>query len=270
MTSTAARTFRHLRRVVALLVCLLAPVRAHADDPARARQLFDGASTAREAGRWDEARRLLEQSLAASPRFATAWNLVTVLEHEGDLAGAERLLERIRAGAFGDLDAERSENVATRLAELSPRVATLDLTAPEAPGGAVRVGGQLVARLDAAGRARVRVSPGAPIVSVASTDARTAERTVTIGPGETLAVELAVGLRPLRTEVVRDDAGEADHHIAPGGAGRGAPPRSFWSTPLPWIVLGAVVVVGSAVTLGLTLDAGTADPVAADFQGEPL
>lgn len=261
-----------MRPLLLVLAALsLVPARAHAEDPERARRLFEGASAARDAGRWDEARRLLEQSLAASPRFTTAWNLVTVLEHENDLAGAERLLERIRAGAFGALDEHRTENVATRLAELSPRVATLDLTAPEAAGGDVRVGGELVARLDAQGRAHVRVSPGAPVVRVTSADARTAERTVTIGPGETLAVELAVGLRPLRTDVVppteREHRGAAVADPDQAGDGR---PGGFWSSPLPWIVAGAVVVVGTAVTLGLTLGGGTADPVGADFQGAPL
>lgn len=258
-------------KTAGLIVALLfAPAVARADDPERARQLFEGATTAREAGRWDEARQLLEQSLSASPRFTTAWNLVTVLEHERDLAGAEQLLERIRTGAFGALDAERTASVTARLAELTPRIATLDITSPEAAGGEVRVAGRLVARLDASGRARVRVSPGAPLVSVTSTDARTAERSVTVGPGETLAVELELGLRPFRTDVVPETPERRNHPIEGPPEEDDEARGSFWSSPLPWVVIGAVVVVGTAVTLGLTLDGGTEDPVGADFRSEPL
>jgi len=241
-------------RLVALLAVSLAlvaapPSVARADQTTEARRLFEQASRARDAGHWSEARSLLERSLAASPRFSTAWNLATALERTDDTVGALELLLDVQAGRHGPVtDAERA-SLAERVAELSRHVGTV-VVVVDAPGADVRVGDRPPVRADASGRATVRVEPGALPISVAD-HGRRATRRVDVGAGTVHEIEIAL---PPPIEGPRQASAPRPRRRAEGGP-----------SPWIWVAVGAAVVAGGALAVGLAAGGGEDEPVDADF-----
>ena len=234
------------------LSCLLASPPALADDRDRARELFEQAAGARAEGRWEEARRLLEQALAAYPQFPIAWNLVTAVERTGDLPEAERLLERMRDGELGTMSAAEQESVLVRLDEIGARLATLRVVT-SGDADTVTVDGSAVP-LGTTGHARVRVIPGTHELSMLTGDGRRLDRTVDVAAGETQRVLLAA---PELTDPATPVEEPADED------------GSVWQSPWLWVVVGAVVLGGAATAFVLSMD-GQGDPVGADFEAMGL
>ncbi|MEM9188847.1 MAG: tetratricopeptide repeat protein [Myxococcota bacterium] len=89
---------------VALLTAV-GDIRAVAQDSSTetARQLFEDAAVAADAGRLAEAESLLERSLALAPRASTAFNLAAVHHEAGEDEQAERMIGEIRRGDYGDV-----------------------------------------------------------------------------------------------------------------------------------------------------------------------
>jgi hypothetical protein len=229
---------------------------AAGDEPRdRARALFERASAARAAGDWEEACRLLEESLVAYPQFSTAWNLVTAYERNDDLVRAERVLERIRDGEVGEVSAEERSGVLERLSVIGAELSTIVILGPEEPEATLEIDREDVGALDPRGRARVRVVPGTHVITLATRDGRRTEASVSAERGETRRVRLALAA------------------LAPvGGSGRDpAPPveddgGSVFESPWLWIAVGALLVAGGVTATVLLVDGPTRDPVTADFQ----
>jgi hypothetical protein len=241
-----------LLAIAALVLGLGAgPGSAHAQDRERARQLFEQAARARNEGRWEDVRSLLEASLFAYPQFSTAWNLVTAIERIGDLPGAENLLVRLRDGGVCELTGEEQESVAERLDEVARRLATLLVVAPDARGDA-ELDGTTRVELDEEGRARVRVNPGSHELVVVNEAGARIERAVEVAAGETLRVRL----EPPRLS-----------HL--GGGGETDEPRPAWRSPWLWTGVGAAVAGGIALALALTLDRHPS-PLPGDFEATDL
>lgn len=245
---------------ISLVVVFIAmAATAHAQDRERARELFERASEAREAGRWQEVRTLLEEALELYPRFSTAWNLVTAIERTGDLPAAERLLERVRDGETGALSADERRSVAARLDEIASRLATLIVVAEGARDG-VELDGTTRVALDAAGSARIRVNPGTHDLAIVSGDGRRVERTVDASAGAVVRVRLAT------PEEERVERTLSPRRPTRAGAGE----SSVWESPWLWVGIGAAVIAGAAVTVLVLTGEQTADPVAADFTATGL
>ena len=99
---------------------------AQGDDMARAKELFSSGQTAFEQGRYEEARKSFEESLAAFPHFRTLFNIGLCAEKLGDVRTAIDMYQR-----YVDWPSEvpNRDDVAKKIAELQ---ATLP-PEPEAP-----------------------------------------------------------------------------------------------------------------------------------------
>ena len=227
-----------------------------AADAERARALFEEASRAREDGRWADARTLLERSLEADPRFSTAWNLVTAYERTDDLVAAERLLERLRDGETGPLDARAARSVEERLAEIAAELSTIVVLAPAGEPGAIVLDGEARFPVSAEGQARLRVVPGVHVVAFEASDGRRAESSVEVERGATRRVRLALVTLSSTARPSREDRGGDD--------------GSIWESPWLWAGVGAIVIAAGVVAAVLLVDGPVRDPVQADFQPPPL
>lgn len=238
-------------------ISLGSPSATLAEDRERARMLFQQAAEAREQGSWDDARALLEQAVDAYPNFSIGWNLVTACERTSDLAEAERVLVWMREGGVGELSDEERRSIADRLDDLSPRLATLIVLAPDAHDG-IDIDGVRHVALDASGAARVRVNPGSHELGMRTRDGGRIERTVEVRAGGTLRVRLEP---PLVT--------------APGGVSDPAPSptedsgSTLWESPWLWVVVGAVILAGAGIAV-IALTDREANPAAGDFTARGL
>jgi hypothetical protein len=236
------------------LVALI-PSAATADDRAHGEALFVQAAEARDAGRWGEARELLEESLAVFPHFPTAWNLVAALEETDDLPAAEALLERMLEGEFGALQSAERGSVTERLESLGARLGTVVAIVPPDAGATISVGGGEPREVDASGRVVLRLAPGLVRVRAVAGD-RSESRTVGVVATETRTLRFE--LPPAGTLVAIEPAGAVSDD------------SSVWSSPWLWVTLG-VLVVGAGVLAGVLLaGGGNDDPVSADFMSPPL
>lgn len=242
---------RHALAALAAAAVLAGTPTARAEDRALARTLFEEAASAREQGRWADARGLLERALAAYAQFSIAWNLVTAIERTGDLPEAERVLAWMRDGGV-PLSASERTSVVDRLDELAPRLATLLVVAPDARG-ALELDASRRVELDASGFARVRVSPGAHELAIEIGDGRRVERSIEVRAGGSLRVRLPPE-SPIAPAALAADADVV---------ARDAP--TVWSSPWLWVAVGAAALVAGGVAIALTVDGGTAPPRDADF-----
>lgn len=249
---------------VALIVCWTmaaqpAPAAAaSADDKDRARALFEEAAAARGEGRWADVRRLLEESIAVFPQFATAWNLVTAEERLDDLPAAEALLIRIRDGEFGALETKERSAVLKRLERVSRELGTLlvEVTGQDAT---IEVDGVSRGPAPAAKSAALRVTAGTHLVVAVGRDGRRLERSLDVARGAERTVRLSF---PAALEVAPSTLGAPILDPPP------EPSPSAWSSPWLWGAIGAAVVGGAVLTVVVL--SGRGSPLPADFVAPPL
>ncbi len=271
-------------------------------DRTQARALFEEAALAKKQGRWQDVRRLLEESLALYPQFASAWNLVTAAEQLDDLPAAEHWLLALEAGRYGPLAEKERASVLERRVAVQKELGTILLEVGRA-GAKVTVDGRERGAVDVQGNLRLRVSAGTHVVAATSEDGRTLSRSIDVERGGQrslrfsfvedadrgrLRVELADPAEAVSLDGVAQRAGDLDLSLPPrtyqvgllgeepravtvvaGQTERVRLERSSGSSPWLWITLGALVAVGAAVTVAVVLS-GPADPLPADFMAPPL
>ncbi|MEM9188156.1 MAG: tetratricopeptide repeat protein [Myxococcota bacterium] len=219
----------------------------------RAQRLFMDAATARENGRWDEARDLLTESLQLFPHFPTAWNLAHTLQETDALAEAETLLERILAGEFRSLSVAERRSVTERLEAVAAQLGTLVATVPPGLGTHIEVEGLDAIEPDAAGRAVLRLAPGWTEV-MARAETHLERQSVLVVAGESVSA---------RFELAAPIEEPADEAPVDSGS------SSIFASPWFWLVTGAVIAAGTVTALVLLLPSSD-DPVGADFMTPPL
>jgi hypothetical protein len=189
---------------LALIAILLASPASAQDEPEvapsseaerEALRLFNEARDAFEERRYADARRSLERSLELAPRGATAMNLARVLRSLGAPVEAERVLEAILDGDYGEPTGERRADAIALRAEVVREIARLEITIR---GGAasVRVDGERVRSAEDGRSFEHRVDPGRHVIIATSSDGRAADREIVVEPGERAAVEIDLGAVP--------------------------------------------------------------------------
>jgi hypothetical protein len=140
----------------ALASVLVAGV-ASAQPPNRSKELFERAGRAMDAGRYDEACPLLEESERLVPASGTEFNLGDCYEHTNRLFEASTLFARAAESATAMGRADRADRAKKREAALQPRLPRLVLMiASRAPGLVIEQNGE---RIDLARAGEPRVLP---------------------------------------------------------------------------------------------------------------
>lgn len=271
-------------------------------DRTQARALFEEAALAKRQGRWQDVRRLLEESLNLYPQFASAWNLVTAAEQLDDLPAAEVWLLALEAGRYGPLSEKERASVSERRAAVQKELGTIALQVGQ-PGAKVTVDGRARGSVDLQGNLQLRVSAGTHVVAATSVDGRTLSRSIDVERGGQrtlrfsfvedadrgrLRVELADPAETVSLDGVAQRAGDLDLSLPPrtyqvgllgeepravtivaGQTERLRLERSAGASPWLWIGLGALVAAAAVVTVAVVLS-GPADPLPADFMAPPL
>jgi hypothetical protein len=192
-----------------LLAALLAPATARADAPpraaapseaqlAQARELFEAAAASVQVGRFADAVKDLRASLGLVPRTGTAFNLAVALRGTGDALGALALFDKLAAGAYGDLDPARREQVARLKAEVAAEIATLTIVATGADAIELRLDGEVIGIAKPGAATAASVNPGAHRIVASARDHETVDRAVDVVRGSASTVSLA--LSPARDE----------------------------------------------------------------------
>lgn len=230
---------------LALLVVLLPAAVAMADgDEDRARQLFEAAHEAGEAGRLAVARDLFEESYELVPRMQTAYNLGVVLWELGDVLAAEALLTRV---AGEDLNVDDRRELDALLSQVSGDVAvvTVDLRGDRA-GAELRLDGALTT--GTGDRREVRVDPGHHIATARAPDGRADEAEFEADRGSREAVTLDLGVALTSASGATSPTDGADDSRS-----------SVWI----WVTVG-VVAVGIAAAIAAIAVASSGDDLTED------
>jgi hypothetical protein len=213
--------------LVAFATALVVGGTAHADDPERAREYFERADLAINAGRLAEARDLLVESLDFARRPETAFNLSAVERAMGRTRSAVERLDELLEGDYGALDADRRAQVQALRDEVRRELATIALTVRGA-SAEVRVDGELVRRVARDGSVRHAVDAGRHVVTALTADGRNEERSLSIARGEVRPLELVFAI-----EEESDDDG------------------TVFESPWFWIVTSVIVVGAATATIAL-------------------
>jgi hypothetical protein len=240
--------------IVGWVVVLGAGARAQeTEEPVDER--VDRARVAAEAGRFEEARDLLRESLDADPRASTAFNLALVLESTGELVAARALYDQLLASEFGALPEDRRARASERRTALSGEIATLRISVTGAPRADVEVDGQPRGEARASGGAlRVEVDPGAHVIRGVCEDGNRATLEVAVGRGEVRSVGLSFELPDVRVP----DAAAGGTPEAPTDRGTDDGGVSPWL----WVGIGAAAVIaGAVVTIVLLAQPSASEPV---------
>ena len=245
---TAAVLFPVLRasalRICCVLVVMASAVPgalAQAPDTARARALFEtGVARAAEES-WAEALSAFRESRAIVERPSTVYNIATTLQRLGRYREAIVAIDDYLRISDPSADAAQREAASGLRATLDRALAHLALTIE--PGDARvtvdarHVGGE--------GQQRdVRLDPGDHVVVVAAPGHAEERIELSLAPGE--RIERSVRL------VADGAAAAATAEPAPEPEPT-APSRSVAEEPALWIVIGAVLVAGAAITTGVVI-----------------
>jgi hypothetical protein len=231
-TSRAARALLPL--LLAALAC--APCAASAQrERDRARRLFETAVEQLHAGRFAEARDLLNQSLAIAPNPGTAFNLVVAYRGTGELLRAESLLDGLLRGEHGPLAGEQRREVDRMLAATRADIGTLAIEASGADEIELRIDGSVAGRSRDGASLEVRVDPGERVLVASAVDRETVERRIRVARGSRVAVSVALHPTPealVGTLVL--EAADPSHDVeivgvarAPGRLARALPPGEY-------------------------------------------
>ena len=227
---------------------------AGVDRTAAARALFDAAIEAADEGRWEDAADGFQRalSLRASPQIA--YNLAGALVELGRFVRASELLRQV--GRDPTVDAEVREAAEARRAEILPRIARLTIR--------VRASGAPVVMLDerqvdsAALEVPLPVDPGSHALELRSGDRVIGHQQIDLAEGEAREVVLSAGSGPTDATEQRVEAA-LDSSVA-GTSEDPAGTWWFWTS-----IIGAALLVGGAVTLGVIF--GTQDSFATPIDG---
>ena len=174
---------------------------------------MDEARAAADAGRLVEARDILQGLMEREPTPGAAANLAMVQRAMGELLAAQRLLERLVAGDFGELAAERQQQATALLREVRGEVSSVSVVVRGAPIGAqVRSGGRPVGTTDATHRVVFPSDPGTHVLQITSGN-RTIDREVEVDLGTAVSVEVDFSEAPTPVptpQEVAEDAANAE------------------------------------------------------------
>jgi hypothetical protein len=209
------------------------PATAKADTSKQAQQLLDEGLVAIKLGQWEKARSFLLGAWRLQQHWRIAPHLANVELKLGRMRdAAEHLSFFLREGK--NLDPGDRKQAETLLARAQAKIGTVNVGG--APAGAeIRVDGELVGTAPLAGP--IFVEPGTRRVEARAEGYATAERVVTLGPGQEGRVEVGLAAVP---RAVGPVAG------AGGGAGGAGPVKNG-----PNMGVVAAGVTGTVAALGL-------------------
>lgn len=229
------------------LALALAPVRAAAQESSaqesaprvdggeasreeEARALFERGTSAVRAGRFADARRDLERSIALAPRASTAFNLVVALRGIGAVVEASALCDRLLAGALGEVSPERRAEASPVCRDAAAAIAQLRIAVSDGGPVEIRVDGVSLGRLAPGEELERALDPGRHVVTRIATGGAPADREITLEPGAHATIEL-------------------------GGAAGGAPPEGEADVGLVIGLAagGAALAIAAAIAIGVAV-----------------
>lgn len=215
---------------------------------ASAQDLMTRAREAADAGRLVEARDLLIRLVEEDPSPGAAANLAMIQRSLGELLDAQRLLERLAAGEFGELEAERQEQATSMLREVRSEVATLSIRVSGAePGSRIRLDGRVVGSTNAQNELVVPSNPGRHVVA-AESETRIVEQEVEVPVGGAASVQLVFA--PTPREVAEDPSNEPIVESRPRSS----------AVAIGLGIAAATVAIAVAVVLAIVLSGGESLP----------
>jgi hypothetical protein len=221
--------------MIALVLVLAATSIAHADDPTRARELFEQADAASSAGRFAAARDLLRESLALHRHPAAAFNLGVALRGTGEFIASVAIFEELLGGGYGELPEERRAQVEALVAEVRAEIAELTIEACGAASIAIRVDGEIAGTATRCEPIVVPVDPGAHVIVLEAEHAEPVERRISVARAERATVRGRVVVRMPVTAPPPDEPSVAE-------------------SPWLWLGIGTAVAAGGAVALFFLLN----------------
>lgn len=209
-----------------------------------AARLFRSGVQAARAGRWDEARQAFARSYETAAVPVTLFNLAGAQAELGQLVEAAESYRRFLPDSLRGRARRHREEAQAALARLEARIprARVDVQG-EQPGDRVLLDGEVIAELTL-----VPLDPGTHRFQVIREGRPVADRTIELPEGQTRSVRLDVVSPLALRETDASPDRDADDE-------RGPP---LWQSPWLWSGVGAVVLVGVGVALGVTL--GTTEP----------
>lgn len=234
------------------LACAIAAAPVHAQplaaDEARARELFRRGVDAADAGRWEDARALFEETYALLPRPQVLLNLAGARAQTGRLVAAVDAYARVES-AEGGASAALREAARDARAMLEPRVPRLvvDFHGTLLEGDVVALDEGALPSAD--DRGELRIDPGRHAVIVTRGGLEVLREDFRLYEGERLRLDLRVS---------------EDAHRAPEPA-RELPPlqiptrreEPWFESPIFWTVVG--IVAAGAVGIGVAVAVGRED-----------
>jgi tetratricopeptide (TPR) repeat protein len=187
-----------------VLTAALASVAYAGPDPDGAR-LFEQGRTLAKQGKYDEACKTFEKSLAIDPAMGTKLNYADCHEHLAQLAEAWRLFDEV-AEAEKITNPSRAKYARERADALLPKVGVLVLkvASPSTHGLTIKVGDHAITP---AATVHEVVDPGTVEISATAGSAAPFEHSETVEAGETITVEVPAfpedKARPTEAKTVR-------------------------------------------------------------------
>jgi hypothetical protein len=210
-----------MRGLACALVVVSLSLHAFGDDQAEARALFERGKQAMSAGRFAEAREQFQRSLELVPKASAAFNLAVALRGMGRPKQSHELLERMLRGEFGELPADRREEVALLAAEARRDIATLTVVARGADSIELRLDGVRAGTLVPDRPLTLEVNPGERVLAFGARLRDPLERRVTLGPGKSAKVSATLRLsQAARRSTLLLVAKDATHDVEIEGVGR--------------------------------------------------
>jgi hypothetical protein len=235
-------------RITALLLAIcLAPIAAHAQQPADAaaiatrRALLDEAQQARSRGDHAHA---LQSALSAARIEATASVTMFIAEEQqtlGQLAHSYESAQRCATLAENNAGIPNRGAILARCRELTdqlrPRIGLLNLrfTTPPAANVQVTVNQEAVSQ---PGSAPIAVQPGAVVVDASAGGASSFHREVSVGAGENTSVDVELSAAPAATPTTTASTASTASTAGGGASGPG---------PVPYVIagVGAVALIAA-------------------------
>lgn len=141
-------------------------------------------------GRLAEAERSFARALAISPNPARAFNLAVVQQNQGKFASAYTLLRDLEAERYGPLPTDRIALVVQRLADLSERVATIELALQDEASARVWLDGRPSGRLTQELPLRMYTDPGPHTLQAVAEDGRERSFSLSVEEGSQRRIDL--------------------------------------------------------------------------------
>jgi hypothetical protein len=239
--------------LLAALLTLHSHALAQPPAATEAQRLTERARAEVAAGRLAEARDLLQQSLTLERSPTTAFNLGLVMHDLGQLVASRDLLERVLAGEYGTLPADRVARTQEMIRTITPRIGTLLCTVRGAPETEVWVDGARAGVALDGSALRIPVDPGDHALRFAATGRSAIERQVQVDPGVVVPLSVAFPREiPAAVQPAEPPPTRAPRVLAPDGPGRDRDEGggSVFASPWLWV---AVAVIAAGVTISVVL-----------------